>query len=266
MNKVILGLLLAVCVLGMALIMLNERLGRKNESGTLTTLESNVTEHRGAVPPAPVAGRSEPDAVEAPQAMLPFSPQATDQEYQAQPATRLDMSRKPENMPDAPALPVPVRDGGNNAAGQPASPAEVKQAQKQPAAAQAQRQSVAPGSDRTVADAPKKALPKTTATAPEITKAIVFARDNGATVRFSGNGPIRYKSMTLDNPNRVVVDMEGQWQVKAPGVPKNAIVSNVRIGKLADKTRIVIDLKDAPRKTRVILSKERDSLDVRIDK
>ena len=40
MNKVILSLLLAVCILGMALIMLNERLGRKSEPVPAPTAEA----------------------------------------------------------------------------------------------------------------------------------------------------------------------------------------------------------------------------------
>ena len=39
MNKVILSLLLAVCILGMALIMLNERLGRKFEPAPTPSAE-----------------------------------------------------------------------------------------------------------------------------------------------------------------------------------------------------------------------------------
>lgn len=71
--------------------------------------------------------------------------------------------------------------------------------------------------------------------------------------------------MTLTNPERVVVDLEGQWQIKAPGVPKNALVSNVRIGKMADKTRVVIDLNEKPTRARFVLSKDGATLDVRLD-
>lgn len=89
-----------------------------------------------------------------------------------------------------------------------------------------------------------------------ISRFVVFARDKGATVRLVGSGPLKYKTMTLTNPERVVVDLEGQWQIKAPGVPKNALVSNVRIGKMADKTRVVIDLNEKPTRARFVLSKD----------
>ena len=57
---------------------------------------------------------------------------------------------------------------------------------------------------------------------------------------------------------------DGKWQVKAPGVPKNPAVTNVRLGKDGDKTRIVIDLagKVQPKFT---LSKDGYTLDIRLD-
>ena len=101
---------------------------------------------------------------------------------------------------------------------------------------------------------PKRQRPKSPgrkkAAAPRernISRFVVFARDKGATVRLEGNAPLRYKSMNLTNPDRVVVDLDGQWQIKAPGVPKNPLVSNVRIGKMADKTRVVIDSRQNPK-------------------
>ena len=97
-----------------------------------------------------------------------------------------------------------------------------------------------------------------------ITKFVVLARDKGATVRLVGAAPIVYKNMQLSGPERLVIDLDGKWQVKAPGVPKNPAVTNVRIGKGDDKTRIVIDLtgKIQPKFT---LSKDGHTLDIRLD-
>lgn len=94
---------------------------------------------------------------------------------------------------------------------------------------------------------------------------VVYAREGGATVRIVGNAGISYKPMVLTGPDRVVVDLDGDWDIKAPGVPKNDLVTNVRIGKLNGKTRVVIDLKDAA-KPRYTLSKDRRMLDIRVDK
>ena len=65
MNKVILSLLVAVCVLGMALIMLNERL-RKPEPATPAGIIAPVTPPDAAPPVgagSPVAARSASTAV-----------------------------------------------------------------------------------------------------------------------------------------------------------------------------------------------------------
>ena len=59
--------------------------------------------------------------------------------------------------------------------------------------------------------------------------------------------------------------VDGDWDIKAPGIPKNDLVTNVRIGKLNGKTRVVIDLNSSA-KTRYTLSKDRRMLDVRVDK
>ena len=97
-----------------------------------------------------------------------------------------------------------------------------------------------------------------------ITKFVVLARDKGATLRLVGAAPIVYKNMQLSGPERLVIDLDGKWQVKAPGVPKNPAVTNVRLGKDGDKTRIVIDLagKVQPKFT---LSKDGYTLDIRLD-
>lgn len=94
---------------------------------------------------------------------------------------------------------------------------------------------------------------------------VVYAREDGATVRIVGNANISYKPMVLTGPDRVVVDLDGDWDIKAPGIPKNDLVTNVRIGKLNGKTRVVIDLNSSA-KTRYTLSKDRRMLDVRVDK
>jgi len=96
-------------------------------------------------------------------------------------------------------------------------------------------------------------------------KVIVFARDKGATVRLSSAEPIAYKHMVLKEPDRVVVDLQGSWSVSAAGVPRNVLVTNIRFGSFPGRTRVVIDMKDTPRQTRLSQSKDRRQLDVRVD-
>ena len=109
-------------------------------------------------------------------------------------------------------------------------------------------------------EAPKAAVkgPKT------IKKIAVFTLDDAVAVRLDGSEEISYSSMQLKGPDRLVVDLEGDWAIRAPGVPNNKFVSNVRIGKQGDKTRIVIDLRQTPGSVRFVKRGAGEGLDVRI--
>ena len=58
-----------------------------------------------------------------------------------------------------------------------------------------------------------------------------------------GNAPMVGHYFTLENPDRVVLDLAGNWGIKMPAVPSNRLVRAVRIGQHDDKTRIVFDMK-----------------------
>lgn len=60
---------------------------------------------------------------------------------------------------------------------------------------------------------------------------------------FEGNKPIKPKTFRLQNPDRVVVDIEGFWKLKLPQLISNRMVKDVRFNAQKDKTRIVFDLK-----------------------
>ena len=256
MNKVILSLLVAVCVLGMALIMLNERL-RKPEPASTAGIIAPVTPPDAAPPvgagspvaaPTP-AGSSTADAQ--PQPYLPPQTQASIPDRNA--------------GSDAPArAPIPSLKPDEKTA--PAS--NLASSDPQPAVAKpvVQPKPATPVTEKTTAAA-EPTKEKAAKAAPQhktITKFVVLARDKGATVRLVGAAPIVYKNMQLSGPDRLVIDLDGKWQVKAPGVPKNPAVTNVRLGKDGDKTRIVIDLtgKVQPKFT---LSKDGHTLDIRLD-
>ena len=244
MNKVILGLLVAVCVLGMALIMLNERM-RKPEPANPAGIIAPVTSP-DAAPPADAGNQS----ATSPSLHLPPQTQSGIPDLNASgeaPARAPIPSLKPDEK-SAPA--------GNLAADpQPA----VAKPVVQPKPASPVTEKAAPA-----ADSGREKAAKAAPQHKNITKFVVLARDKGATVRLTGAAPIAYKNMQLSGPERLVIDLDGKWQVKAPGVPKNPAVTNVRLGKDGDKTRIVIDLsgKVQPKFT---LSKDGHTLDIRLD-
>lgn len=60
---------------------------------------------------------------------------------------------------------------------------------------------------------------------------------------FEGDKPIKPKTFRLNNPERVVVDIEGYWILKLPKLISNRMVKDIRSNAQKDKTRIVFDLK-----------------------
>ncbi len=60
-----------------------------------------------------------------------------------------------------------------------------------------------------------------------------------------GGSPLSYTSFFLQEPNRLVVDIQGKWDYFGPTVlkPENPIFSRFRIGIYDDKIRMVMDLK-----------------------
>lgn len=290
MNKVILGLILAVCVLGMALAMLNERLGREPEnvqashSSASTLPEENVSPPETVPPRTPASPEAaapaipsrqeaiEKEAVAAVEALAP--PQVEPEQPAVEPAENItrdepfiDTARATQAEPEpAPVAPVLEESEAPRAAN--TAPAELPApppAPQERVQAPSQERVQSPAQERV--QAPARERVQAPARDKSITRFVVFAREKGATVRISGNGPLNYKSMVLENPDRVVIDLDGDWKdAKAPGVPKNDLVSNVRVGKMGENTRIVIDLKEKPRVSRVIAAKNGDSVDIRVDR
>lgn len=277
MNKAFIGILIAVCILGMALIMLNEWKSSKNDPEPASpALEASpatpdgLPSHTGSSLTPPVPGdAAAPAPVEtAPAAEAPAATPPSEalergfafNDTEAVPPQDMPLpvtegaARPAQDVPPQPAL-------GSGAASEPPAAPSVPAAPetRQPPAAEVEPAAPEKKEEK------KAEKPAPAAKARTVTRFVVFARETGATVRIEGSSPIEYKYLPLDNPPRVAVDLMGEWTVKAPGVPKNPAVTNVRLGKLDGRTRVVIDL-TGPGKIRHILSKDRKRLDVRIDR
>lgn len=289
MNKVILSLLLAVCVLGMALIMLNEKMrkpeqipvaqasmnqqaaapGVDSQTGpeaalpTLGDVAQTPKTSGGAqpyLPPLPVeSGHTPADTAPHLGDKTPYKAEAVPvHPPMPEPVKhKPDLSGTPEKSSDAtkPETASTPVSAAPAASGAPAAPAAPEKARTPEKTAPAEKPAPS-NTEKTAKAAPQKL---------EITRFVVFARDKGATVRLVGTAPLNYKNMTLNNPERLVVDLDGKWQIKAPGVPKNPVVTNVRLGKMDGQTRVVIDLSGKPANVRFVLSKDKLSLDIRVD-
>lgn len=312
MNKVFIGMVLAVCVLGMALLMLNERLARKtevSETAPQAVPKVDIPDVAGRFPPPPdyLPGNNSGaqtkvtpgqiaaavETLENKEAKAALAPPLINPE-DVRPAMRAPQAPQPpelkEEMLAAAAIPLQSEAAKSGAEASPPVQEAVK-TESAPKAIPA-----APVSEAVKPVAPSEPAPKPVATEPaskpqpptelaskpapakparqsgeqrdkSIEKFVVFARDKGATIRILGTNPMSYKSMTLENPNRVVVDLDGDWKFpeRLP-VPKNELVNSVRIGKVDNKTRVVIDLKEKPRTSRIVQTKTGDGFDVRVDK
>ena len=151
--------------------------------------------------------------------------------------------------------------------------AETKVQAKTETARQVRPAKAEPPQDKTSADreAAEKATAEKSAAREEQKQAkpkiVVLVRDKGATVRLNLGQTISYRQMLLENPDRVVIDVTGSYKdLKAPGIPDNPLVTNVRLGHYDNRTRIVVDLSAKPSSCRVILSEDRDRLDIRVDR
>lgn len=287
MNKAFVGILIAVCVLGMALIMLTEWKASKNEDepapsvSSATPLPSETPPLSGASLTPPVPGGETTAAPAAPQ-QRPTTGQSASPAVPTPPSEALERGfafNDSDTPPAAPAIPplpaVAEQDKPLDATAPDAArlPGEEIMTQPalgagaRPAAEAAAQPEPQPAARETAEKKDEKKAEKATpsAKARTVTRFVVFARETGATVRIEGSSPIDYKYLTLNNPPRVAVDLVGEWTVKAPGVPRNPTVTNVRLGKLEGRTRVVIDL-SGESKVRYILSKDKKRLDVRIDR
>ena len=66
----------------------------------------------------------------------------------------------------------------------------------------------------------------------------------------------------LKEPERVVLDLAGNWELEVPRVPSNRLIKAVRVGQHEDKTRLVFDMKTEGKVALVPLN--RNSLELRI--
>lgn len=77
-----------------------------------------------------------------------------------------------------------------------------------------------------------------------------------------GNAPMVGHYFSLENPDRIVLDLAGNWEVQVPKVPSNRLIRAVRVGHHDDKTRIVFDMKTQGKAALVPL--DRNALELRI--
>lgn len=289
MNKAFIAIIIAVCILGMALIMLTQWQAQNADPGPVPAKESTAASS-GVAPSLPGADSSterqnEHSASTGMERGFAFDDSA------AQQRTDSDLPVTGKN-PVVSALPGEVLAESHTPAlgsGSPATSAPVEKAVPAPVAPVPEK-AVPPVVEKPAEPAPAAPQPAVTepagspaaeaaASKPQekkqarpatpsrtVTRFVIYARETGATIRIVGSSSIRFKEpFALKDPDRVVVDLVGDWKIKAPGVPKNPLVTNVRLGKMDNRTRVVIDM-SGPARVRYTLSKDHKQLDVRVDR
>ncbi len=305
MNKTILGLIAAVIVLGAALVLFNngqkpeavqnpktelpalpdlaaERAARNANLKELPTLPEAVENSASVRAPIVAQNTNQAKAADAVTAQTQSQDSTQAQKPQEKPqgmqgsssvargtvAPRPAARTEPVTVADAEGdtkTAKPAREDTPKAAqAKPAREDEPKAAQTKPAredepkTAQAKQAKESADEDKSSAQKPASA------TKPKLA---VLVRDKGATVRLNLGQTIAYKQMLLENPYRVVIDVTGSYRdLRAPGIPDNPLVTNVRLGHYNNRTRIVVDLSAKPSSWRVILSEDKDRLDIRVDR
>lgn len=66
------------------------------------------------------------------------------------------------------------------------------------------------------------------------------------TLRLEANSPIKGKSFMLTSPDRVVLDLSGDWKLAAPRVTSNRMLRELRVGAREDGVRLVFDMRVKP--------------------
>lgn len=84
-----------------------------------------------------------------------------------------------------------------------------------------------------------------------ITNATLRMDGDVVTLRLEANSPISGKTFILSGPDRVVLDLSGDWKLASPRVPSNRMLRELRVGKRSDGIRLVFDMRVKPVKASV---------------
>ncbi len=272
MNKNIAIVITAVILLGMALITYNEYATPVappfSAQGTDTekqeqiresdaASQANVTPQSAPEKPAPIAPVAVAPAPAAPALTAPTAPAKAPLAPSTAPAPKVAEETKtvPALTPAQAPKETPVEQKSSPAPVKPVAESKVEEDPVQKALEASKKESTLP----ILAQEPVKKAP----VAKVIKRITVSKVGDGTTVRLDSTVTPEYTTMRLSSPERLVIDLDGVWKLRAPGVPSNAFVSNVRIGDHKSGSRIVIDLKKAPADIRYLKYGE-TGLDIRI--
>ena len=176
-------------------------------------------------------------------------------------------TKKPEE-PKAPVTTVKVQAAPVQPVSPPKAPTQVQQSAPVKTSVASQQQPAAKTPSETKKTEEKKTSPSVatpekekaksaplvlTADAPDqlfgkqkaITKSqLILTKD--VVFRIGAESPVKAKTILLPDPDRYVVDLQGDWGIELPKVPKNLLLKEIRVGRREGATRLVFELLRKP--------------------
>ncbi len=272
MNKNITFIIIALLMLGMGLIMYNEYTASSTKIAAIDAQPSMVTRPVTSPPPTPPTPPT-------PQAPITAAPPSA--ALSMNNATPVQDTQNQQSASAALEKPQAIEPKPNLAPGQASLAHELSKEAPEPLAAPFEKKAIdvpspiaeaAPAPQKTE-QAPSNIVAKPTVSSPKETappaKEVVkepspkaevqktttklaikniktLSSGKWFTIRLEGTIMPRYTYMRLSSPERLVVDLIGDWDIKAIKVPENPFVSIMRIGEQKNATRVVFDLKKVP--------------------
>lgn len=166
----------------------------------------------------------------------------------------------PSSTSDKPEVTPPSASAGPEVEGKPASSPASAPTPAAPAASDKGGKAdkpLKPGTLVTKSSLPAKAGGQV------VTSAVLTMDGDVVTLNLKGTSAMRGKTFMLVEPDRVVLDIEGDWKVEAPRVPSNRMVRALRVGSQDTATRLVFDMRVKPVKVKVT-NPDADSLELTI--
>lgn len=169
-------------------------------------------------------------------------------------------------VPGVPAKPLALQENTSPAkSAQPENRAETQQ-KREPAKSAAKERPEAKQSERAPEARPLILTTKAPAKLQGKQKAITQTRlelGKNITFRLTGAAPMSAKTLLLASPDRYVVDLQGEWGIALPKVPRNLLLQEIRVGQRENATRLVFGLKRKPESAQVVKI-DAQTLEVRI--
>ena len=247
MNRFVSVLIPLVVLVAMGLVLFQQMMTPKADPRSQNEVKALVTPPPGSGASDPAAQVGEAEA-EARTAIGRLAARNADQFADAQAIQDHDgeTDLTPPQVSDAPA--DPARPNRPPQAAREPEPRNVRDVPAAPRPAERNEKPATPAAPAPVpapAPEPKREEPKGSFVMKNLTLQVAGSE---VILKMQADKRFEYHYFLLTGPNRLVVDLAGDWQgLKNPRVPANQLVKSTRYAKFGNGYRFVLDLNEAPR-------------------